>query len=102
MIYPSNPTVGEIINVGGTKKKWDGVKWVNITHGNHESRLQALEAFDSKQARRRTLAEAKAEESDAGTTYIISDRYNADCSSWQKLYLWRSRYTHSGCSYQHR
>lgn len=73
MIYPSNPTVGEIINVGGTKKKWDGIKWVNVTHGNHELRLQ----FAEKSAALMTLAEAQECNLKVGRYVRLTDFANA-------------------------
>ncbi len=42
--YPTNPTLGQEFTVGQTKKVWDGEKWINKSFGNHETRLQDLEA----------------------------------------------------------
>lgn len=40
MTYPDNPFIGQTIEVGGTTKQWNGYAWVNVTHGNHEQRIQ--------------------------------------------------------------
>lgn len=42
--YPDNPPVGQEVTIGATIKRWDGEKWVNKSFGNHELRLQDLEA----------------------------------------------------------
>lgn len=42
VIYPQNPSVGDEFTVGGTRKRWDGTRWKNISFGNHEDRLEAL------------------------------------------------------------
>lgn len=37
--YPQNPSIGDQFTVGGTRKEWDGVKWKNVSFGNHEVRI---------------------------------------------------------------
>lgn len=27
-VYPDSPFVGQVVSVGGTKKQWDGSKWI--------------------------------------------------------------------------
>lgn len=44
--YPQNPSIGDEFTVGGTRKRWDGTKWKNVSFGNHERRLQELETFE--------------------------------------------------------
>lgn len=37
--YPVNPSIGDEFTVGGTRKRWDGTKWKNVSFGNHEVRI---------------------------------------------------------------
>lgn len=69
-VYPINPTVGQIITVGGTRKMWDGVKWKNVTHGNHELRLQ----FAEKSAALMTVAQAQLSDLKVGQYVRLTDR----------------------------
>lgn len=73
MIYPNNPFIGQTIEVGGTRKMWDGQKWKNVTHGNHELRLQ----FAEKSAAFMTLAEAQASNLKVGQYVRLTDYDNA-------------------------
>lgn len=68
-VYPESPYVGQQIIVGGTKKQWDGQKWVNVTHGNHELRIQSVESS--------LLADLVAIPPPVGTYRKVSDRYGA-------------------------
>ena len=73
-IYPENPFVGQEITVNGVLKQWNGVAWNNITHGNHELRLQALESEEKNNADYLTLDEAKAAPLEVGQYVRITDR----------------------------
>lgn len=42
-VFPTNPFIGQEVTQGGTRKRWDGEKWKNVSFGNHEGRLQSEE-----------------------------------------------------------
>jgi hypothetical protein len=68
-VYPDSPFVGQVVSVGGTRKQWDGSKWINVTHGNHELRIQASERGDIGV----TLAVAQALDLDVGDKVVLND-----------------------------
>jgi len=68
----TNPTLNEIRTVNGTRVQWDGTKWKNLTHGNHELRLQ----FAEKSAALMTLAEAQASDLKVEQYVRLTDRGN--------------------------
>jgi len=68
-VYPDSPFVGQVVSVGGTRKQWDGSKWINVTHGNHELRIQASERGDVGV----TLAVAQALDLDVGDKVVLTD-----------------------------
>lgn len=40
-VFPTNPFIGQEVTQGGTRKRWDGEKWKNVSFGNHEVRIEA-------------------------------------------------------------